>query len=39
MEVVRTVLLIVVSLALMFAMNVELSLLVCCFVPVVVASS
>ncbi len=39
MEVVRTVLLIVVSLALMFAMNVELSLLVCCFVPVVMVSS
>ena len=39
MEVVRTVLLIVVSLALMFTMNVELSLLVCCFVPVVTVSS
>ena len=39
MEVVRTVLLILVSLALMFAMNVELSLLVTAFVPVVMVSS
>ncbi len=39
MEVVRTVLLILVSLALMFTMNVELSLIVCCFVPVVMAST
>ena len=39
MECIRTVLLIVVSLVLMFTMNVELSLIVSCFVPVLIASS
>ena len=39
MEVVRTVLLIVVSLAMMFSLNGELSLLVCCFVPVLMVSN
>ena len=39
MEVVRTVLLIVVSLAMMFSLNRELSLLVCCFVPVLMVSN
>ena len=39
MECIRTVLLIVVSLVLMFAMNVELSLIVSVFVPVVMVSS
>lgn len=39
LEVVRTVLLIVVSLWLMFSMNVQLSLLVLAFIPVLMASS
>ena len=39
MECIRTALLIVVSLVLMFAMNVELSLIVSVFVPVVMVSS
>src|SRR5699024_3752120 len=39
MEEVRTVLLIVVSLAMMFSLNGELSLLVCCFVPVLMVSN
>ena len=39
MECIRTVLLIAVSLALMFSMNVELSLLVTAFLPVVIGIS
>ena len=39
MEVVRTVLLIVVSLVMMFSLNVQLSLLVFCFVPVLIVSN
>lgn len=39
LEVVRTILLIVVSLALMFSMNVQLSLVVLAFMPVLIVSS
>lgn len=39
LEIIRTVFLIVVSLLLMFSMNVQLSLIVCAFIPVLVVSS
>lgn len=39
LEIIRTVLLIVVSLVLMYSMNVQLSLIVTAFLPVVIASS